>query len=86
MSALEEKIRKRAHELWEKAGMPVGRSEEFWFAARAELENAARTAGKKEPDAPAPRPEATTAPPPAKPAGKGGSPARPAAKPKAKKT
>ena len=86
MSSIEETVRRRAYQLWEQAGQPEGRSEEFWFAARAELENAARTAGKKEPDAPAPRPEATSAPPPAKPAGKGGSPARPAAKPKAKKT
>ena len=37
MSDIEEAIRKRAYELWEHAGMPEGRSEEFWHAARLEL-------------------------------------------------
>jgi len=32
-----EKIRMRAHELWEHHGRPVGRDEEFWFQAEAEL-------------------------------------------------
>jgi hypothetical protein len=31
-----ERIRMRAHELWEQHGRPVGRDEEFWL--RAELE------------------------------------------------
>jgi PAS domain S-box-containing protein len=33
---VEKTIRKRAYELWERAGRPVGRSEEFWFAAAEE--------------------------------------------------
>ena len=38
MSSIEEAIRRRAYELWEHAGRPEGRSEEFWHAARAELD------------------------------------------------
>ena len=37
MSDIEEAIRRRAFELWEQAGMPEGRSDEFWHAARLEL-------------------------------------------------
>ena len=59
MSALDEMIRKRAYELWEKAGMPQGRSDEFWFAARAEFESGAPPAEKREADAPVPPPKAS---------------------------
>ena len=38
MSSIEEAVRRRAYELWEQAGQPEGRSDEFWFAAIAELE------------------------------------------------
>jgi len=38
MSEIEEAIRRRAYELWELAGMPHGRSDEFWHAARLELD------------------------------------------------
>ncbi len=38
MSSIEEAVRRRAYELWEQAGQPEDRSEEFWFAAIAELE------------------------------------------------
>ena len=38
MSAMEKVIRELAYELWEQAGRPDGRSDEFWFAARAEFE------------------------------------------------
>jgi Protein of unknown function (DUF2934) len=38
MSEIEEAIRRRAYELWEQAGMPDGRSDEFWHAARLELD------------------------------------------------
>jgi hypothetical protein len=38
MSTIEETVRRRAYELWEQAGQPEGRSEEFWFVAIAELE------------------------------------------------
>ena len=37
MSDIEEEIRRRAYELWEHAGRPEGRSEEFWHAARLGL-------------------------------------------------
>jgi DUF2934 family protein len=33
----EEQIQKRAYELWEKAGRPEGREEEFWERARESL-------------------------------------------------
>ena len=54
MSAIEEMIRKRAYELWEQAGCPDGRSYEFWFAARTEIE-AARSPDPQEPRAKAAR-------------------------------
>ena len=37
MSSIEDAVRRRAYELWEQAGMPEGRSDEFWRAAAAEL-------------------------------------------------
>jgi hypothetical protein len=30
-------IRSRAHELWEQAGKPEGKQDEFWFQAEREL-------------------------------------------------
>ena len=36
MDSVEKTIRKRAYDLWERAGRPEGRSEEFWFAAAEE--------------------------------------------------
>ena len=36
MDSVEKRIRKRAYDLWERAGRPEGRSEEFWFAAAEE--------------------------------------------------
>jgi hypothetical protein len=38
MDEIEHVIRRRAYELWEQAGCPEGRNEEFWHAARAEIE------------------------------------------------
>jgi Protein of unknown function (DUF2934) len=38
MHHLEETIRRRAYTLWQRAGRPEGRSEEFWHAAQAEIE------------------------------------------------
>ena len=32
-----EKIRMRAHELWEQHGRPAGRDEEFWLQAESKL-------------------------------------------------
>ena len=51
MSADEKVIRERAYELWDHAGRPNGRSEEFWFAARAELERT-EGSGKRQLGAP----------------------------------
>ena len=34
MRDMEKEIDKLAYELWEQAGRPDGRSDEFWFAAR----------------------------------------------------
>jgi hypothetical protein len=45
--ATEEQIRDYAHLLWETAGKPEGRSEEFWHAAEVEL-----NAESESPDAP----------------------------------
>jgi hypothetical protein len=36
----EEQIRKRAFELWEQAGKPDGREDEFWNQAQRELQDA----------------------------------------------
>jgi len=36
--ANEKAVRERVYELWDHAGRPNGRSDEFWFAAKAELE------------------------------------------------
>ncbi len=38
MSSLQERVPVRAYELWQQAGNPEGRSDEFWFAAESELE------------------------------------------------
>jgi hypothetical protein len=32
-----DKIRVRAHELWEQHGRPIGRDEEFWLRAEVEI-------------------------------------------------
>ena len=41
---MEKVIRELAYELWEQAGRPDGRSDEFWFAARYEFERREETA------------------------------------------
>ena len=33
----DEQIRERAHQLWEAAGSPEGREQEFWYQAEKEL-------------------------------------------------
>lgn len=33
----QEKIRDRAYQLWDRAGQPEGRDQEFWFDAEREL-------------------------------------------------
>jgi hypothetical protein len=49
MSDRDEEIRKRAYTLWERAGRPEARSEEFWHAAQAEIEGEARSAKRPGP-------------------------------------
>ena len=48
MGDFEKVIRERAYELWEHAGRPNERSDEFWFAARAEFERKGGTEGTAE--------------------------------------
>ena len=43
MNTNEQMIREQAYELWDHAGRPDGRSDEFWFAARAEFEREEET-------------------------------------------
>jgi hypothetical protein len=50
MSDVTERVRTRAYQMWEEAGRPEGRNEEFWFAALRELEGA-DAAGAAEPPA-----------------------------------
>jgi hypothetical protein len=38
MSGTQELVHERAYDLWQQAGSPEGRSDEFWFAAERELE------------------------------------------------
>jgi Protein of unknown function (DUF2934) len=45
----EDKIRKRAREIWEENGRPVGRDEEFWLRAEREFREAEALA-KEVPD------------------------------------
>jgi hypothetical protein len=87
MSAIEEMIRKRAYELWEQAGCPEGRSYEFWFAARAEIEGAKRPQERAESavSPPADRVEKQTSAPAAKTREKASPKAPPPAKPKARR-
>lgn len=40
----EEKIRARAHEIWEQEGRPSGRAEEHWEQARREIEESEQAA------------------------------------------
>ena len=44
----EEQIRVRAHELWEQAGKPEGREDEFWHQAEKELTEGATTDEKSQ--------------------------------------
>jgi hypothetical protein len=43
MNTNEQMIREQAYELWNHAGRPDGRSDEFWFAARYEFERREET-------------------------------------------
>jgi hypothetical protein len=37
MTEADDKIRDRAYQLWDQAGQPEGREEEFWYLAEREL-------------------------------------------------
>jgi hypothetical protein len=39
--SFEERVRRRAYELWEEAGRPPGRADDYWRQARVELEGKA---------------------------------------------
>jgi hypothetical protein len=40
MDSLEEMVRRLAYQLWENAGCPAGRGDDFWFAAEAQIRQA----------------------------------------------
>jgi len=46
----EQEIRERAHRLWEQAGKPEGREDEFWQAAEQELRNEDKSNTLRTPD------------------------------------
>jgi hypothetical protein len=46
----EQQIRERAHRLWEQAGKPAGRDDEFWHAAEQELRNEDKASPMRTPD------------------------------------
>jgi hypothetical protein len=56
MSELKTQISERARQLWESAGRPEGRDDEFWLAAEAELK--ATAAKPATPQAAKPKPGA----------------------------
>src|SRR5258705_3966332 len=47
----EKHVRKRAHEIWEENGRPVGRDEEFWLRAEREFQEAEQLAKQTRIDA-----------------------------------
>ena len=47
----EKRIRKRAREIWEENGRPVGRDEEFWLRAEREFQEAEQLAKETRIDA-----------------------------------
>ena len=46
-----QEIDARAYQLWEKAGRPEGREEEFWHLAQQELRNEDKSSPTRTPDA-----------------------------------
>jgi hypothetical protein len=69
MDNLAERIRARAYELWEQAGRPQDRSDEFWYKARQELAGDAAAESERPAasfglplDVPVPQPQAIPAP------------------------
>ena len=47
---IHEAVAARAYELWEKAGKPEGRDEEFWRSAEQELLNENKSSPLRTPD------------------------------------
>jgi hypothetical protein len=47
---IEERVRRRAYELWEEAGRPDDRGNEFWHQAWAEITSADRPASSQAKD------------------------------------
>ncbi|PBB18360.1 DUF2934 domain-containing protein [Mesorhizobium sp. WSM4313] len=74
-----ERIRQRAHEIWEQAGRPEGAHKEHWDQATAEVDAAGKPKAKspkKAAAAKADKPKAAKAEKPAKGPAKAKSPAR----------
>jgi hypothetical protein len=59
-----ERIRERAHEIWEREGQPEGRDVEHWQMAVAEIEAEESQAGVGVPAAPAAKPRRAKGAPP----------------------
>ena len=51
----EQRVRARAHEIWEREGRPHGHDQRHWIEAEREL--AARASDEKEPPPPVPEPD-----------------------------
>nr|CAD6438835.1 hypothetical protein REQ54_04777 [Rhizobium sp. Q54] len=47
----EDKIRQRAHMIWQRQGCPIGQEEQHWEQARRELENEREAAKDAAPEA-----------------------------------
>jgi hypothetical protein len=47
---IDESIAARAYELWEQAGTPEGRDEDFWRLAEQELINEDKSSSRRTPD------------------------------------
>ncbi|MGY3484420.1 hypothetical protein ACVW1C_002303 [Bradyrhizobium sp. USDA 4011] len=47
---IDEAVAARAYELWEKAGRPEGRDEEFWHLAEQQLLNEDKSSALRTPD------------------------------------
>jgi hypothetical protein len=80
---LDERIRRRAYEIWEAEGRPAGRDEEHWHRAAEEVRAEARAetaVGGQAPDPAAPGPSAGSQTRPAETPPTKSSPAKPAGK------
>lgn len=48
IEAMEDRIRRRAHELWESEGRPNGRAEDHWAQAKRQIEDEDRLSGHQD--------------------------------------